>query len=269
MVWICPICELNLEKTQHSWSCDNQHSFDQAKEGYVNLLPAHQKRSKHPGDNPEMVVARRTIHEAGLYQPLAENLVTVVADCSQTKTLLDIGCGEGYYDGFIAKAVSGISIYGIDIAKSAVKLAAKKYPKQHFAVAGARRIPVATAAMDLAMCIFSPSTDSEVTRVLNKDGHYLEVGPAPRHLWELKTALYDQPQEHNILRRTMAGSTLTREGEVFYEKQLNNIQLQALIAATPFAFRGHREKRAELREQPAFSVTMAFSWRLFTLGEPS
>ena len=125
MVWICPICELSLEKNQQSWSCDNQHSFDQAKEGYVNLLPAHQKRSKNPGDNPEMVLGRRTIHEAHLYQPLADVLTNIVADCKHPCTLLDIGSGEGYYGGLIARSVPGVTVYGIDIAKSAVKLAAK------------------------------------------------------------------------------------------------------------------------------------------------
>ena len=267
MVWICPICQLGLEKNQHSWSCDNQHSFDQAKEGYVNLLPAHQKRSKNPGDNLEMVLGRRAIHEAQLYQPLAEALANVVAGCKDISTLLDIGSGEGYYGGFIAQSASGIAIYGIDIAKSAVKLAAKTYPDQNFAVAGARHLPVATSSVDLAMCIFSPSTDNEVARVLKQGGHYLEVGPAPRHLWQLKTALYDQPREHSELRRSIEGSALTQDGEVCYDKRLNNAQLRALVAATPLAFRGHREKKAKLREQAALTVTMAFSWRLFTLGE--
>ena len=266
MVWICPICELGLEKTPQGWSCDNQHSFDQAKEGYVNLLPAHQKRSKNPGDNLEMVLGRRTIHEAHLYQPLAKALTNVVAGCKHISTLLDIGSGEGYYGGFIARSVPGITIYGIDIAKSAVRLAAKTYRNQRFAVAGARHLPVANSSIDLAMCIFSPSTDNEVARVLKNGGHYLEVGPAPRHLWQLKTALYDQPREHSELRRSVEGSTLAQDGELCYEKQLNNLQLQALVAATPLAFRGHREKKAELLEQKEFTVTMAFSWRLFTLS---
>ncbi|MDG2443316.1 MAG: hypothetical protein P8M13_08720, partial [Luminiphilus sp.] len=98
-------------------------------------------------------------------------------------------------------------------------------------------------------------------------GHYLEVGPAPRHLWQLKTALYDQPREHNELRRSIEGTALAQDGELCYDKQLNNAQLQALVAATPLAFRGHREKKAELLEQTTFTVTMAFSWRLFTLGD--
>ena len=267
MVWICPICELGLEKNLKGWSCDNQHSFDQAKEGYVNLLPAHQKRSKNPGDNLEMVLGRRTIHEAHLYQPLAEALTNVVVECKHTCTMLDIGSGEGYYGGLIAKSVPEITMYGVDISKSAVKLAAKKYRNQNFAVAGARHLPVATSSIDLALCIFSPSTDNEVARVLRNGGHYLEVGPARRHLWQLKAALYDQPREHGELRRSIEGCTLAQDGEVYYDKQLNNAQLQALVAATPFAFGGHREKKAELLEQTTFSVTMAFSWRLFTLSK--
>ena len=103
--------------------------------------------------------------------------------------------------------------------------------------------------------------------MLRNGGHYLEVGPARRHLWQLKAALYDQPREHGELRRSIEGCTLAQDGEVYYDKQLNNAQLQALVAATPFAFGGHREKKAELLEQTTFSVTMAFSWRLFTLSK--
>ena len=97
-------------------------------------------------------------------------------------------------------------------------------------MAGARHLPVATSSVDLALCIFSPSTDHEVARVLKNGGHYLEVGPAPRHLWQLKKALYDQPREHNELRRSIEGSTLAQDDEVCYDKQLNNAQLQALVA---------------------------------------
>jgi len=103
--------------------------------------------------------------------------------------------------------------------------------------------------------------------VLKNGGHYLEVGPAGGHLWQLKAALYDQPREHDELRRSIEGWSLTQDGEVCYEKQLNNPQLQALVAATPLAFGGHREKKAELLKQTTFNVTMAFSWRLFTLNK--
>jgi 23S rRNA (guanine745-N1)-methyltransferase len=50
MSLICPLCHSPLAFTARSWCCENRHQFDQAKEGYVNLLPVQHKRSREPGD---------------------------------------------------------------------------------------------------------------------------------------------------------------------------------------------------------------------------
>ena len=266
MVWMCPHCTQPLEARESGLLCVNGHRFDRAREGYVNLLPVQHKRSKNPGDNPEMVQGRRALHRAQLYRPLAEALCDLVATCTDVSTLLDIGSGEGYYDGMLSERLPDLSVYGVDIAKSAVKLAARDYRRHHYAVASSRYLPVMASSIDLAMCIFSPVNDTEVARAVRPNGYYLEVGPAAQHLWELKTALYEQPREHPLLRRTIPDGTLLREGECRYEKQLTQTELQAVVAATPLAFRGHREKREALREQSDFLITLGFSWRLFKLA---
>ena len=69
-----------------------------------------------------------------------------------------------------------------------------------------------TSSIDLAMCIFSPVNDIEVARAVRANGYYLEVGPAAQHLWELKTALYEQPRENPLLRRIIPGGALLQEG---------------------------------------------------------
>ena len=266
MVWMCPHCTQPLEACESGLFCVNGHRFDRAREGYVNLLPVQHKRSKHPGDNAEMVRGRRALHQAQLYRPLAEALCDLVATCTDVSTLLDIGCGEGYYDGMLSARLSDLSVYGVDIAKTAVRLAARDYRCHDYAVASSRNLPVMTSSIDLAMCIFSPVKDSEVARTVRPNGYYLEVGPAAQHLWELKTALYEQPRKHPLLRRTIPDGILLREGECHYEKQLTQTELQAVLAATPLAFRGHREKREALRDQSDYLITMGFSWRLFRLS---
>ena len=267
MVWMCPHCTQSLEVIESGLVCVSGHRFDRAKEGYVNLLPVQHKRSKNPGDSLEMVQGRRAIHTAHVYRALADELVDVVAGCPEVNTLLDVGCGEGYYDGMLSERLPGLSVYGVDIAKSAVRLAARDYRKHHYAVASARQLPVMSSTIDLAICIFSPVSDTEVARAVRPSGFYLEVGPAARHLWELKTALYEQPREHASLRRTIPDGELLREGECHYEKQLTNAELQALVAATPFAFRGYREKREALRERSDLTISLGFSWRLFKLAQ--
>ena len=267
MVWRCPSCGQALEESDDRLLCPVNHSFDRSKEGYVNLLPVQKKRSKRPGDSLEMVLGRRAVHEALLYQPLAEALGDVAAAKPQIKTLLDVGCGEGFYAGVLSSRLPHLALYGVDVAKPAVNLAAKAYPQHHYAVASSRDLPVMPSTMDMALCIFSPSNDVEISRVLRQGGFYLEVGPGPEHLWQLKSALYEQPRHHAPARRQMVGGCLAGEGELHYERTLDNELLQALLAATPFAFRGRRESRAALTTQSDFVITIAFSWRLFVVSE--
>jgi 23S rRNA (guanine745-N1)-methyltransferase len=214
-----------------------------------------------------MVIGRRAVHDARLYQPLAEALVDVVSARSDIRALLDIGCGEGFYGGVLSSRLPQIEVYGVDVAKPAVKLAAKAYPQHHYAVASSRDLPVMPSTMDMALCIFSPSNDAEIARVLRPGGFYLEVGPGPGHLWQLKKELYEHPREHKPARCEMIDGTLVDEGELRYNRTLDNSLLRALLAATPFAFRGRRESRAALQGQSDFLVTIAFSWRLFVVGE--
>lgn len=267
MVWRCPSCGQALEENDVGLLCPANHSFDRSKEGYVNLLPVQKKRSKRPGDSLEMVLGRRAVHEALLYQPLAEALGDVVSARPQIRTLLDIGCGEGFYGGALSSRLPYLAVYGVDVAKPAVKLAAKSYPHHHHAVASSRDLPVMASMIDMALCVFSPCTDAEISRVLRPGGFYLEVGPGPGHLWQLKKELYEHPREHKPARCEMIDGTLVDEGELRYDRTLDNDLLRALLAATPFAFRGRRESRAALQGQSDFLVTIAFSWRLFVVGE--
>jgi len=263
MIWSCPLCASELRLMGQSMRCDNNHSFDCAKEGYVNLLPAHHKNSKQPGDSGAMIAARRRIHDAELYLPLAEEIITVIEACTNIKTLLDIGCGEGYYDGEISRRFGDIDLYGVDVSKDAIRFASKRYPAHHYAVANALNLPLISGSVDLALRIFAPSNDVEINRVLADDGLYLEVGPAPMHLWELREALYESPREHSTHRREADGMIMLREGQCRYESSLNSNLLEALVSATPFAFKGDRSRRAALLEHDQMTMTMSFDWRLF------
>lgn len=264
MIFNCPNCALSLHKSASTWICENRHTFDIAKEGYINLLFPAKGQSKIAGDSADMIQARRAIHEAGIYEPLAATLYDVIREHIQTPTsALDIGCGEGYYSRYFQERMPSHTYYGIDISKAAVKTAAKQNTTIQYTVASAFRIPVESASVGIATRIFAPSDDAELHRILISDGHYLEVGPAPNHLWELREALYDEPTPHAPHRVALNGFDLVQQGQCHYPFDLNNDQLKHLIAATPFAHKGHREKRVLLLQRNQIVVTMAFEWRLF------
>ena len=95
---ICPVCGAALEPQGAAWRCVQGHCFDVARQGYVNLLTVTQKHSRHPGDTREMVAARRAFLDAGWYAPIAGALADLVRRfCPEAASVLDAGCGEGYY----------------------------------------------------------------------------------------------------------------------------------------------------------------------------
>lgn len=264
-MWACPHCRLALLASPHGASlvCANGHTFDRAREGYVHLLPANRKRSPEPGDNPQMVAARRRVHDAGTYRRLADAVVDELAGLPLRGGLLDLGCGEGYYTAVLARALPGTVLCGIDISRTAVRLAAKRCAAAEFAVASAYQLPVPDASLDAVVRVFAPSDDSEVRRVLKPGGYYLEVCPAPRHLWQVRAMLYDHPRENDRARSELAGMQLVKQQLLQYDVTPDPGLLADIVAMTPFSYRGHREKRERLQGASLPVLTMDFSLHLF------
>jgi 23S rRNA (guanine745-N1)-methyltransferase len=264
-MWVCPHCRSALRASPDglALACAGGHAFDRAREGYVNLLLPHRKRARNPGDDALMVAARRRVHSAAAYRPLADAVAQQIAGLQATGPILDLGCGEGYYTNAIASAVPACSLYGIDISRAAVRLAARGCRAAEFAVASAYRLPLPGASFDAIVRVFAPSDDKEVNRVLRPGRFYLEVSPAPGHLVELRERLYDSTREHVSAREHIAGMRLLRRSSLRYQFALGPLQLADIIAMTPFAYRGHREKRDNLRDSGLPGVTMAFSLHLF------
>jgi 23S rRNA (guanine745-N1)-methyltransferase len=244
-------------------ACANGHAFDRAREGYVHLLPANRRRSAEPGDNPLMVAARRRVHGADTYQPLAQALVATLAGLPVGSGILDLGCGEGYYTDVLARAFAGNPVCAIDISRAAVRLAAKRCALAEFAVASAYQLPLPDASLDAVIRVFAPSDDAEVMRVLKPGGCYLEVCPAPRHLWQLRAMLYDTPRENAAARSELPGMQSISRQLVQYELNPAPDLLMDIVAMTPFAYRGHREKREQLEGATLPALTMDFSLQLF------
>jgi len=264
-MWACPHCRLALLASAEgaALACANGHTFDRAREGYVHLLPANRKRSLEPGDNPQMVAARRRVHDALTYRRLADALAAEFAGLPLQGGILDLGCGEGYYTDVLARALPGVPLSGIDISRTAVRLAAKRCPAAEFAVASAYQLPVPDASLDAVIRVFAPSDDAEVRRVLKPGGYYLEVCPAPRHLWQVRAMLYDNPRENERARSELAGMKLVRQQLLQYEVTPDPALLTDIVAMTPFSYRGHREKRERLQGATLPGLTMDFSLHLF------
>lgn len=197
-LFLCPICGAPLVQTERTYRCPRGHSYDISREGYVHLLPANRMHSKSPGDDKGMAAARNRFLSGGYYAPLRDALCRLALDHTGPEgTVLDSGCGEGYYTEGIWRSLRdagrSVRMAGVDISKFALRWAARRAPEVEFAVASAYRLPVADASVDLLVNCFSPLGLEEFHRVLRPGGWFFYVVPASDHLWELKEVLYDSP----------------------------------------------------------------------------
>lgn len=267
----CPLCQLALMSTPSGYQCANRHQFDRAKEGYVNLLPVQQKKSLDPGDSAEMIQARRSFLEAGFYQPLSDavnDMLASVLKNTVTPTLLDIGCGEGYYSNRIQSFIQtqqaedlnapepAVSLYGIDISKAAIKAAAKKYRQLKFAVASSYHLPFADQSFTALLRIYAPSQSSELTRVCQANGWLCTVTPGPQHLIELKQKIYQEPRLHSADIAEEAGFSHQRRQQLSWNWQPQSAtQLEQLLQMIPLGYRLTADVRQHLMtELPAITL---------------
>ena len=185
---LCPVCGEPLVVADRCAACRNGHRFDMAKEGYINLLRTNKSGDKI-GDDKLAARCRRDFLNKGYYAPLKDALVALFAD--KQGSLLDICCGEGYYTAAMAGNPE-LAVYGFDISKEMVRLAAKRGGIHAF-VANMASIPVGDASFDYATHLFAPFHESEFARILKPGGSLYTVIPGSHHLWGLKQALYDTP----------------------------------------------------------------------------
>ncbi len=269
-LWRCPLCRELLQPHERQYRCANGHCFDQAKEGYVNLLPVNRKRSAAPGDNREMLRNRREFLEHGHYRPLADRLSEIcreqASDCKGSLySLLDTGCGEGYYTGIIAEAIVGMEdgpdtwLGGIDIAKDAARMAAKRYQAVQFAVASNADLPLPDRSLECALRIFAPAADGEILRVLKPGGLFVSVTPGERHLFELRQLVYDRPREHQAPIPQIEGLEHSRRETLDYRIRLQGKgQAGRLLVMTPYYWQASQEKQARIADLEDIETEVCF-----------
>lgn len=249
------------------WRCPQGHSFDVAREGYVNLLPVQHKKSREPGDAGDMVQARREFLSAGYYEPLRQRVVETLK-ALQPASLLDIGCGEGYYTDAMADVVA--DVVGLDIAKPAIQAAAKRNKKPHWLVAGSAHLPMADSSVAMATSLFSPLPMDEMARVLEPAGHLLLVTPGPDHLASIRTDLFDSliPHEPEKFLAQLAPrfNCISRQ-DIRVPLALSQTALRQLLLMTPYVWRAKAEKRAAVEALDSIQTEAVFTLFLLQRNE--
>ena len=236
----CPICQENLTLVETSLKCDNRHSFDLAKFGYVNLAPQIKQSANYDKENFQN---RQQILEAGLYQAILEGISDILATNPSAKTILDIGCGEGFYSRKLQESHSDKIFYAFDISKDSVQIAAKSETNWavNWFVGDLARLPIKDASMDILLDIFSPANYGEFRRVLSKDGILIKVIPTENHLKEIRQVVQEQ-----LTKKDYSNQDIKEHFQEYFSIQSSQIgsltksitpeQRQALLSMTPLLF---------------------------------
>lgn len=266
---ICPNCKEILYKKEHCWKCKNNHSFDVSKEGYINLLLPNMTSSNFSGDNKIMVNSRSIFLNKGFYKNLSEFLVSLINKLKNNLTILDCGCGEGYFTDQFERSTKYQNIIGLDISKIAISKAAKRNKNIIFIVGSSAHIPLLNNSVDIIMNIFAPHFDSEFARIIKEDGYLIKVIPNPMHLHELKEILYDDPYYVDTKVMDLNSFELVDNYILEYETNLSKEDIDNLFQMTPYFYTTSKEDKDKLSKINNLKITFSFKILLYKKTKPN
>ncbi len=267
--YICPVCGRTMDISGHSYVCPARHSFDIARKGYVNLLTTSGRNPAKAGDDPDMVKARTAFLDSGHYERLARTVGGMAGDHAPCGSVIDSGCGEGYYTAIYAAMQPDAFFHGIDISKTAVnhcmtRIHAAGLNNAAFAAASSYALPFESSSADMVISTFAPVVNDEYARVLKKDGVLVVVSPSPRHLFELKAAVYDEPYENKA--NSYGLDSFAEEDRRILEYQTTLVsaqQIHDLFLMTPYFYKTSAEGMERLSRLDSLDVTCGFVIQVF------
>lgn len=247
-VLICPVCKKELVLDGRSVRCESGHNFDYSKDGYVNLLPG-SKSGELRGDSKESARARKEFLSKDYYLCLKENIAKRLHG-----VVLDICCGEGYYDDYTGE------LYAFDISKEMVRLASKRNRAENYNyfVANLSSIPVADGSIDTAIHLFAPFNENEFFRVLSNDGVLYSVIPGENHLFEMKRIVYDKPYKNDEIAPKTEAFRLVSTTRVSDVVHISGKDLKTLFSMTPYYYRTSEADRRKLDAVDEMDLTVEF-----------
>ncbi|MBE6569129.1 MAG: hypothetical protein E7658_02785 [Ruminococcaceae bacterium] len=284
----CPLCGGGFSRNNNVLSCSAGHSFDLAKEGYVNLLPPGKGKNARTGDEKDMIRARREFLALGLYAPISDGIAELLAGYvkDDRETLLcDSGCGEGYHTLRITDALKdhvngGILSVGFDASKFAAACGMKASARAgftgengigsegnalaYFLPANIFSLPLADGCVSAVISMFAPVAVQENLRVLKDDGILVTASSGVGHLWEMRDLLYTDVHVSDGVVPEYDGFSLAEEKKVCYTVTLPDKEATAnLFTMTPFYYKTTEAGRNRLYGVDSLQVTVDTDLRVY------
>ncbi len=261
MKYRCPICQNTLYQIDNSLKCSQNHSFDFAKSGYINLYT--KSTSKDHGDNKLMIQARTSHLEKGYYEVLVKILLEVVSQLP-CQCLVDVGCGEGYYTRQMKEKLLDTEVYGFDLSKDAILYASKHDKLTHYAISSIFDLPLENESCDVVTSLFTPIANDEFSRIISNNGYLIVVTPGKYHLYHLKESLYENVylNEEFVLNdpRFKLVQTLNVENQICLNSQED---IQNLFLMTPYYYKTSLQDKEKLAKLKTLNTKIDFMIKVY------
>ena len=242
----CPHCRADLELAGRAVTCPNRHSFDVARQGYLNLLPGDARTGM--GDTAAMVAARAAFLGTGNYGEIMDAVAAAAAFADQDSPsdvggdgcCIELGAGTGHYLSRVLDAVPRRMGLALDVSTHAARRAARAHPRMGAVVCDARApLPVRSSVAALVLSVFAPRNGSEIARVLRPGGAVVVVAPTAAHLAELVQTLglisVDQRKQQRLERQLDPFLSAESARRVAQVMRLEHPDIEALVAMGPSA----------------------------------
>lgn len=179
----CPHCAEPLAAEARRWVCPRGHSFDVARQGYLNLAGGPEPAN---ADTAAMLDARARVQASGLFDVLTGALNALSP--ANAERLLEVGAGTGHYLAGMLRSRPDARGVALDVSRAAARRAARAHPAAASVVADVwRGLPIRTGSIDVLLCVFAPRNPAEFARVLSPSGLLVVAIPTSEHLAGLRS----------------------------------------------------------------------------------
>lgn len=300
----CPVCRGKLDSAgESSLRCKKKHSFDLAAKGYVNLLSGqglHQNKY-----DKELFECRNKIFSAGFYEPVLEEILKTMleyvpaaetpektvkepseregrpetapaalsGEAEEGFSVLDVGCGEGFYASWLSRHCGRANVFGLDIVKEAIQIACRDKGGVTWMVGNLANIPLYNGTFDVLLNVLTPANYKEFCRILKKDGVLIKVVPGSDYLKEIRQCVSEQLKNKDYSNDSTVeyfkeNMRFLERREVQYTLPVSPEQARLFLRMTPMTFHIDTEDLPEEKVDEIKEITIHLELLIGRKGNP-